>query len=101
MSKELEFLIRRTAIGRMNRRDFIARAAALGVAAPFANVLLSEAAKAAGPVKGGMLKAGMVGGESTDGLDPARSITVNTCHLGTSMPSRGAHPIRAGRRFFG
>jgi hypothetical protein len=57
----------------------------LGVAAPFANVLLSEA-----------VKAGMVGGKSTDGLDPARSTTVNTCHLGTSMPSRGFHPIRAG-----
>ncbi|RWM20727.1 ABC transporter substrate-binding protein [Mesorhizobium sp.] len=71
MSRELEYLSRRVASGKLSRRDFLGRAAALGVAAPFANSLLSSAARAAGPVKGGTLKAGMVGGASTDSLDPA------------------------------
>lgn len=71
MSRELDFLSRRVAIGKMNRRDFLGRAAALGVAVPFANSLLASAARAARPVRGGVLKAGLVGGESTDGLDPA------------------------------
>lgn len=71
MSDELEFLSRRVVTGRLSRRDFLGRAAALGITAPFANTLLARAAQAAGPVKGGVLKAGLVGGESTDGLDPA------------------------------
>jgi peptide/nickel transport system substrate-binding protein len=75
MSNELEFLSRRVASGKLSRRDFLGRAAALGVTAPFANSLLSSAARAAGPVKGGTLKAGLVGGESTNSLDPALMMT--------------------------
>jgi len=71
MSDELDFLSRCVATQRISRRDFLGRAAALGVAAPMATLLLSDAARAAGPVRGGTLKAGLVGGESTDGLDPA------------------------------
>lgn len=71
MSNELEFLSRYVVAGKLNRRDFLGRAAALGVTATFANGLLAGAAKAAGPVKGGILKAGMQGGESTNSLDPA------------------------------
>ena len=75
MSNELEFLSRRVASGKLSRRDFLGRAAALGVTATFANSLLSSAARAAGPVKGGTLKAGLVGGESTNSLDPALFMT--------------------------
>ena len=75
MSNELEFLSRRVASGKLSRRDFLGRAAALGVTAPFANSLLSSAARAEGPVKGGTLKAGLVGGESTNSLDPALMMT--------------------------
>jgi peptide/nickel transport system substrate-binding protein len=75
MSNELEYLSRRVAFGKLSRRDFLGRAAALGVTATFANSLLSSAARAAGPVKGGILKAGMVGGESTNVLDPALDLT--------------------------
>jgi peptide/nickel transport system substrate-binding protein len=50
MSKELEFLSRRVASGKLNRRDFLGRAASLGVTAAFANSLLADAARAAGPV---------------------------------------------------
>ena len=71
MSKELVYLSHRVAAGRMNRRDFLGRASALGVTAAFAGGLLADAARAQGPVKGGTLRAGLVGGESTDGLDPA------------------------------
>jgi peptide/nickel transport system substrate-binding protein len=71
MSNELEYLSRRVAAGKLNRRDFLGRAAALGVTATFANSLLASAAKAEGPVKGGILRAGMQGGAATDSLDPA------------------------------
>lgn len=75
MSKELEFLSHTVASGKLSRRDFLGRAAALGVSAAFANSLLSDAAKAAGPVKGGQLKAGLQGGESSNVLDPALNLS--------------------------
>jgi peptide/nickel transport system substrate-binding protein len=75
MSNELDFLSRRVAAGNMSRRDFLGRAAYLGVTATFANSLLASAARAQGPVKGGILKAGLVGGESTNSLDPALFMT--------------------------
>ena len=53
MSNELEFLSRASPSGKLSRRDFLGRAAALGVTATFANSLLSSAARAEGPVKGG------------------------------------------------
>jgi peptide/nickel transport system substrate-binding protein len=71
MSKELEYLSRRVAAGKLSRRDFLGRAAALGAAAPFANLLLTEAGYAEEPVSGGTLKAGIQTGQSTDSLDPA------------------------------
>lgn len=71
MSRELEDLARRAALNLVNRRDFLGRAAALGVTAAGANALLASAVRAAGPVKGGHLKAGLQGGESTNSLDPA------------------------------
>ena len=37
MSNELEFLSHRVAAGKLSRRDFLGRAAALGVTATFAN----------------------------------------------------------------
>jgi len=75
MSNELEFLSRRVASGKLSRRDFLGRAAALGITVPFANALLSSAARAAGPVKGGTLKAGLQGGESSNVLDPALNLS--------------------------
>jgi peptide/nickel transport system substrate-binding protein len=75
MSNELDFLSRHVVAGRLSRRDFLGRAAALGVTATFANSLLVGAARAQTPVKGGVLKAGLVGGESTNSLDPASFLT--------------------------
>jgi peptide/nickel transport system substrate-binding protein len=71
MSNELDYLSRRVVSGRLNRRDFLGRAAALGVTAAAANTLLIGAARAQEPVKGGVLRAGMQGGAATDSLDPA------------------------------
>ena len=75
MANELDFLSRRVAQGKFSRREFLGRAAALGVSATFANSLLAGAARAQGPVKGGIIKAGLVGGESTNSLDPALFMT--------------------------
>lgn len=71
MTKELDYLSTRVVRGLMDRRAFMGRAAALGVSAVMANTILAGTAKAAGPVKGGLLKAGLQGGESTNSLDPA------------------------------
>ncbi|PBB98881.1 ABC transporter substrate-binding protein [Mesorhizobium sp. WSM3862] len=71
MPQELDYLSRRVAAGLMSRREFLGRATALGVSATFANSLLAGAAKAQTPKKGGILKAGVQGGATTDSLDPA------------------------------
>ncbi|TIP53757.1 MAG: ABC transporter substrate-binding protein, partial [Mesorhizobium sp.] len=70
MSQELDYLSLRVAAGRLSRREFLGRAAALGVSAAFANSLLAGAAKAQVPQRGGILKAGLQGGAATDSLDP-------------------------------
>ena len=49
MTTELDFLSRLTVAGRMSRRDFLGRAAALGASAAFANTLLAGAAQAQTP----------------------------------------------------
>ena len=71
MKTELEYLSTRVTKGLMTRREFVGRAAALGVTAAVANSMLATAAKAAGPVRGGTLKLGAQGGESTNTQDPA------------------------------
>ncbi|MCD1262290.1 peptide ABC transporter substrate-binding protein [Shinella sumterensis] len=71
MSRDLDQLSRLLLGGRLNRRDFLGRAAALGLSAAAANTMLARAAAAQSPVKGGVLRAGMVGGAATDSLDPA------------------------------
>jgi peptide/nickel transport system substrate-binding protein len=75
MSKELEFYSRHVVSGRMSRREFLGRASALGASAVFANSLLTSAARAQGPVRGGILRAGLQGGESTNSLDPALNLS--------------------------
>jgi len=71
MWKELENLDRQASVGSLDRRTFLSRAAALGIAMPFASSLLLSAARASEPVKGGVLRVGLGGGQSTDSLDPA------------------------------
>lgn len=73
MPTALDFLTQQAKRGQLSRREFLSRAAALGIAAPFAGSLLTSNAFASSttPQRGGILKAGMQGGESTDSLDPA------------------------------
>jgi peptide/nickel transport system substrate-binding protein len=71
MSNELKNLVLQAAKGKMSRREFVGRAGAMGVSAAVAGTMLTSAARAADPVKGGLLRVGMQGGSSTDSLDPA------------------------------
>ena len=58
--------------GKLDRREFIKRAAALGLAAPFATSLLTQSVHAAmTPKKGGKFVQGLGHGSTTDSLDPA------------------------------
>lgn len=76
MSQELDYLSRRVAAGGLSRREFLGRAAALGVSATFANSFLAGAALAEAPVRGGFIKGGVSGGEATQTLDPANFMMV-------------------------
>lgn len=71
MTDQLDFYSGRVTAGKMTRREFIGKATALGVSAAMASTMFADAARAAGPVKGGTIKLGIQGGESTNSLDPA------------------------------
>ncbi len=69
--KQLEYYAALTAKGVMDRREFIGRAMALGTTAIAANMMLGQAAKAAGAQSGGTIRVGLQGGATTDSMDPA------------------------------
>ncbi|MEO8243896.1 MAG: ABC transporter substrate-binding protein [bacterium] len=71
MSNELNHILAAAAKGKISRREFVGRAGAMGVSAAMAGSMLATAARAEGPVKGGVIRAGIQGGQSTDSLDPA------------------------------
>ena len=75
-TKELENLLKK---GKVNRRQFMSRAATLGVTTALATSMFSKASRAA-PKKGGHFKIGMGQGSTTDSLDPA-----TTLHTGTQI----------------
>ena len=56
--------------GRLSRRQFMARAAALGVTTSLASGVLAKAGYAEEPKMGGVLNIGIAGGSTTDSLDP-------------------------------
>ena len=66
--KPLEKLL---STGKISRREFLARASALGLAAAVSPALLSSPASASTPKKGGRFRQGLAGGSTTDSLDPA------------------------------
>ena len=76
MNDHLSYLAARAGAGKMTRREFIGRAGALGIGAAMANTMFAQAVQAAGPVKGGTIRAGIQGASTTDSLDPAT--TTNT-----------------------
>ena len=67
----IETLAKLASEGKLERRDFIKRAGALGLAAPFVTSLLSQSVHAATPKKGGRFVQGMGHGSTTDTLDPS------------------------------
>ena len=69
--KELDFHKIRYMAGKVDRREFIGRAIALGVTAGAASVIASDAVRAAGPKKGGHLRTGISHGSTTDSMDSA------------------------------
>ena len=71
----LEELTKLFSAGKLSRRDFMARAAALGATAAFSqSILASHAfAETAKPHRGGRLRIGVSGGSTTDLIDPAAS----------------------------
>jgi peptide/nickel transport system substrate-binding protein len=54
----------------VSRREFMARAAAVGVTSAMASALFTQSARAQTPKKGGTLIIGVDGGSSSDSLDP-------------------------------
>ncbi len=71
MSEQLDLMIARVRKGKMTRREFVGRTTAMGLSVGLAGALFSKAALADEPVKGGTIRAGVAGGQSTDSLDPA------------------------------
>jgi peptide/nickel transport system substrate-binding protein len=73
MNDELSKLLDQIDQARLSRRSFLNRSAAFGVTAALGTTILASGARADTPKKGGILKMGMGGGETTDSLDPGLS----------------------------
>ncbi len=82
---ELEYWTQQIAKGKISRREFFGRAAALGVTTALATTLLAEAGVAAEPKNGGSARFGLAHGATTDTLDPA-----GYPDTGTQVPFWGA-----------
>lgn len=70
MTSKIDQLRYRLTEGRIGRREFLEGAAALGLTAAAAQSLMIGGARAAEPKKGGLLRAGLAEGATTDSLDP-------------------------------
>ena len=68
---ELDYWTQQIKKGRISRREFMGRAAALGVTTALATTMLAEAGVAAEPKRGGSAKFGLAHGATTDTGDPA------------------------------
>lgn len=73
MKDELAILLDRLDALGITRRGFMGRAAAFGAATALGTTLAGKAARAEEPKKGGILKMGLTGGNTTDLLDPGLS----------------------------
>jgi peptide/nickel transport system substrate-binding protein len=82
---ELEYWTIQIKKSRISRREFISRAAALGVTTALATTMLSQAGIGAEPKKGGSAKFGLAQGATTDTMDPG-----NYLDTGTQVPFWGA-----------
>src|SRR6185312_7623916 len=82
---ELEYWTQQIKKGRINRREFMGRAAALGVTTALATSMLAQAGVAQEGKRGGSAKFGLAHGATTDTLDPA-----NYPDTGTQVPFWGS-----------
>ena len=82
---ELEYWTQQIKKGRVSRREFMGRAAALGVTTVLATSLLAKAGVAQEGKRGGYAKFGLPQGSTTDTLDPA-----NYPDSGTQVPFWGS-----------
>ncbi|HPE26400.1 ABC transporter substrate-binding protein [Albidovulum sp.] len=73
MKDELAMLLDRLDAMGITRRGFMGRAAAFGAATALGTTVMGSAARAQEPKRGGVLKMGLGGGETTDSLDPGLS----------------------------
>ena len=71
--------------GRVSRREFMRRAAALGIATSLASGVLAKAGYAQTPVKGGTLRVGIAGGSTTDSLDIRTYTDTTMINISTSV----------------
>jgi peptide/nickel transport system substrate-binding protein len=83
---ELEYLQQQHIEGRITRRAFLGRAAALGAGAALVSSMVAsaDALAAETPKKGGKLTIGLAGGSTTDSLDPGSyndSVMIDTGHM--------------------
>ncbi|NDW44407.1 ABC transporter substrate-binding protein [Ruegeria sp. PrR005] len=85
MKEQLDFMAGRVTAGQMTRREFMGKAAALGVSAAVASSIFAQAARASEPKRGGVVKLGSVGGESTNSLDPATYASQVPYHNGNQF----------------
>ncbi|NPD14639.1 ABC transporter substrate-binding protein [Xinfangfangia sp. D13-10-4-6] len=75
MTEKLDWMVARARQGKMTRREFVGRTTAMGVSAALASALYTKAAHAE-VKKGGTMRVGLAGGESTNTLDPALAASV-------------------------
>ena len=79
--KEMDDLKRLLSEGRLNRRDFIKKATAAGLAAAIPGAILAEEAKANAPKRGGTLRQALRGGATSDTLDGASLIDTHNINV--------------------
>src|SRR5919108_2312542 len=71
--------------GRVSRREFMRRAAALGIATSLASGALAKAGFAQTPAKGGNLRVGIAGGSTTDNMDITTYTDTTMINISTSV----------------
>jgi len=72
--KQIDILLKQMEEGRMSRREFLGRAAALGVSAAVGTALLNQSAYAATPKRGGEVKVATEETSQTETFDPTKMV---------------------------
>jgi peptide/nickel transport system substrate-binding protein len=73
--KDIDVLLKEMETGHVNRREFLGRAAALGITATAASTLLSQSAYAATPKRGGEVKIAIEETSQAETYDPTKMVT--------------------------